>query len=142
MFRFLGPACDHCHPFADLRRARRATASAVPGFQADCASAAGQSAGPPQNAATELRLLATGRRVRRLYAPCPAGLSTAALPGHLGGGISYLASERPRSEELIVALGSIPFVFFHVRFIRAIRRKDLDDQPLQIGCRFLKRIGG
>jgi hypothetical protein len=39
-------------------------------------------------------------------------------------------------------LGAIPFVFFHVRFIRAVRRKDLEDQPLQIGCRFVKRIMG
>ena len=58
------------------------------------------------------------------------------------GGIAYLARERPKTENLVIALGAIPFVFFHVRFIRAVRRKDLEDQPLQIGCRFVKRIMG
>lgn len=56
------------------------------------------------------------------------------------GGISFLASERPGSEDLIIALGAMPFVFFHVKFVRATRRKDLEDQPLQIGCRFVKRL--
>ena len=58
------------------------------------------------------------------------------------GGISFLSDEWPQSEELVVALGEIPFVFFHVRFVRAVRRKDLEGQPLQIGCRFIKRLGG
>jgi hypothetical protein len=58
------------------------------------------------------------------------------------GGISFLSDERPRSEELIIALGTIPFIFFHVRFARAVRRKDLEGQPLQIGCRFVRRIEG
>ena len=58
------------------------------------------------------------------------------------GGISFLSEERPRSEDLVIALGVIPFVFFHVRFVRAVRRKDLDGSPLQIGCQFVKRLAG
>ena len=58
------------------------------------------------------------------------------------GGISFLAEERPRSEDLVIALGVIPFVFFHVRFVRAVRRKDLEGSPLQIGCQFVKRVAG
>jgi hypothetical protein len=56
------------------------------------------------------------------------------------GGISFLADERPGTEDLIIALGAMPFVFFHVKFARATRRKDLEGQPLQIGCRFIKRL--
>ncbi len=56
------------------------------------------------------------------------------------GGFSFLAEERPKCDELIVALGPIPFVYFQVQVARAVRRKDLDEQPLQIGCRFIKRI--
>ena len=58
------------------------------------------------------------------------------------GGISFLADERPESEDLIIALGSIPFVFFHIRFARAFRRTDLQGLPLQIGCQFVKRLSG
>lgn len=56
------------------------------------------------------------------------------------GGISFLSDERPRTEDLIIALGPIPFIFFHVRFARAVRRKDLEGNPLMIGCRFVKRL--
>ena len=58
------------------------------------------------------------------------------------GGVSFLSDERPRSEDLVIALGQIPFIFFHVNFARAVRRRDLDGQPLQIGCRFIKRLMG
>lgn len=58
------------------------------------------------------------------------------------GGVTYLAKEPPKNEDLVIALGAIPFVFFHVRFIRATRRKDLEDQPLLIACRFIKRVMG
>lgn len=58
------------------------------------------------------------------------------------GGISFLSDERPRSEDLIIALGPIPFIFFHVRFARAVRRKDLEGEPLMIGCKFVKRLMG
>ena len=58
------------------------------------------------------------------------------------GGISFLSDERPRTEDLIIALGPIPFVFFHVRFARAVRRKDLEGHPLMIGCKFVKRLMG
>jgi hypothetical protein len=58
------------------------------------------------------------------------------------GGISFLAEVRPRSENLVIALGVIPFVFFHVRFVRAVRRNDLEGSPLQIGCQFVKRLAG
>jgi hypothetical protein len=56
------------------------------------------------------------------------------------GGISFLADRRPRSDELVIALGSIPFVFFHVHVVRAVLRQDLDEATMQIGCRFVKRI--
>ncbi|MFN0016925.1 MAG: hypothetical protein ACKVP0_01630 [Pirellulaceae bacterium] len=58
------------------------------------------------------------------------------------GGISFLANERPRTEDLVIALGAIPFVFLHVRFVRAVRRKDLEGQPLLVGCKYIKRIVG
>jgi hypothetical protein len=58
------------------------------------------------------------------------------------GGISFLSDERPRTEDLIIALGPIPFIFFHVRFAQAIRRKDLEGHPFMIGCRFVKRLMG
>ena len=58
------------------------------------------------------------------------------------GGISFLSDERPRSEDLVIALGQIPFIFFHVNFARAVRRRDLEGHPLLIGCRFIKRLMG
>lgn len=58
------------------------------------------------------------------------------------GGISFLADERPRTDQLIIALGAIPFIFFHVRVVRSLRRKDLEGQPYQIGCRFIRRVMG
>lgn len=57
-------------------------------------------------------------------------------------GISFLADQRPVSDDLIIALGIIPFVFIHVRIMRTVHRRDLDDLTLQIGCRFIKRIAG
>lgn len=58
------------------------------------------------------------------------------------GGVSFLSDERPRSEDLVIALGQIPFIFFHVNFARAVRRRDLEGHPLLIGCRFIKRLIG
>ena len=58
------------------------------------------------------------------------------------GGIAFLADERPRTDQLIIALGTIPFIFFHVRVVRIIRRKDLPDDPYHVGCRFIRRIMG
>ena len=58
------------------------------------------------------------------------------------GGLSFLADERPRTDQLVIALGTIPFIFFQVRVVRIGRRKDLPDEPYQIGCRFIRRIMG
>lgn len=58
------------------------------------------------------------------------------------GGISFLAEERPLGDNLVIALGNIPFVFFHVQVVRTARRKDLGEGTLQVGCRFVKRIPG
>ncbi|MGI8980149.1 MAG: hypothetical protein ACR2FY_13070 [Pirellulaceae bacterium] len=58
------------------------------------------------------------------------------------GGVSFLSNVRPQSEDLIIALGQIPFIFFHVNFAHAVRRRDLEGHPLQIGCRFIKRLMG
>jgi len=58
------------------------------------------------------------------------------------GGVSFLSDRKPRTQELIVALGAIPFVFFHVRQVRAIRLKNREGYPFLIGCRFVKRLLG
>jgi hypothetical protein len=58
------------------------------------------------------------------------------------GGISFLADERPRNDQLIIALGTIPFIFFHLRVVRVGRRTDLPDEPYQVGCRFVRRVMG
>jgi len=57
-------------------------------------------------------------------------------------GISFLADERPRGDDLVIALGSIPFVFFHVQIVRTVLRSDLDGGAMQVGCRFVKKIPG
>ena len=57
-------------------------------------------------------------------------------------GISLLADKRPLSQELIIALGNIPFVFLHVRIVWTVPRKDLGNSTVQIGCEFVKRIQG
>lgn len=54
------------------------------------------------------------------------------------GGISFLVKERPLSNDLVIALGRVPFVFFHVEIVCTV---PLEEHPkLKIGCRFVARI--
>lgn len=56
------------------------------------------------------------------------------------GGLSFLTEDRPRTLDLVIALGATPFLFFHVRVVRSTRRSELRGHPLQVACQFIKRI--
>jgi hypothetical protein len=55
-------------------------------------------------------------------------------------GFSFLVSQRPTEEQLIVALGTVPFKFLVAEIVRAVAVEVAGQFEYQIGCRFLRRI--
>ena len=53
-------------------------------------------------------------------------------------GISFEARERPLSNDLVLALGTMPFEFFHARVVRVVSPPN--SSKLLIGCKLLKRL--
>lgn len=56
------------------------------------------------------------------------------------GGFSFFAEQPPETEQLIVALGAVPFSFFIADVVR-VKQSDVDHTgSYLVGCRFLERL--
>ena len=56
------------------------------------------------------------------------------------GGFSFFAEQPPEEEQLVVALGSVPFMFFIADVVR-VKRADVDlTGSYLVGCRFVRRL--
>ena len=56
------------------------------------------------------------------------------------GGFSFFAEQPPETEQLIVALGAVPFSFFVADVVR-VKQADVDHTgSYLIGCRFVERL--
>ena|SRR5436190_11813752 len=53
-------------------------------------------------------------------------------------GIAFEAEERPLSNDLVLALGNMPFEFFHARIVRVVSSPN--SSKLHIGCKLIKRL--
>jgi hypothetical protein len=53
-------------------------------------------------------------------------------------GIAFEAKELPLSNDLVLALGTMPFEFFHARIVRVVCSPKSSE--LLIGCKLLKRL--
>ena len=55
-------------------------------------------------------------------------------------GFSYLAAEPPTEEDLIVALGSVPFTFLSAQVLHHKPIQQGDNTEYLVGCRFTGRL--
>ena len=56
------------------------------------------------------------------------------------GGFSFFAEQPPQTDQLIVALGDVPFTFF-VAEVKRVRQADVDlTGSYLIGCKFVERL--
>lgn len=56
------------------------------------------------------------------------------------GGFSYYAETRPKSDQVVIALGLAPFAFFVAQIVRVQHPEESGDGRLLVGCKFLHRL--
>lgn len=57
-------------------------------------------------------------------------------------GFSFYSYRKPETENVVIALGAIPFKFFVAEIIHMSRSEEGDGRNFLIGCHFLQRLTG